>query len=118
MPEDEDVRGYLEAVSRFPLLSKEEEDELRGGLRSGDVGESEAAKKRLIESQLRLVVTISRRYEGSGIRKGCCGRSEPVTIQCSVERAWVRSARMSDIIWSVTFLRARGEVVTPSVEMG
>jgi len=67
VPEDEDVRGYLEAVSRFPLLSKEEEDELRGGLRSGDVRESEAAKKRLIESQLRLVVSIARRYEGSGV---------------------------------------------------
>jgi DNA-directed RNA polymerase sigma subunit (sigma70/sigma32) len=66
--DEDDLRTYLGAVARIPVLSKEEEDELWSELRSEDQSASEAAKKRLIESQLRLVVSISRRYEGSGLR--------------------------------------------------
>jgi RNA polymerase primary sigma factor len=66
--DEDDLRKYLGAVSRIPVLSKEEEDELWTALRSSDQSASEVAKKRLIESQLRLVVSISRRYEGSGLR--------------------------------------------------
>ena len=68
MSDEDDLRTCLEAVARIPLVSKEEEDELWTALHSSDQSASEVAKQRLIESQLRLVVRISRRYEGSGLR--------------------------------------------------
>ena len=67
MSEEDNLRRYLEAVARIPLLSKEEEGELWNAFRSGDQRASNAAKKRLIESQLRLVVSIARRCRGRGL---------------------------------------------------
>ena len=68
MSDEDDLRTYLEAVARVPPLSKDEEDELWTALHSDDQPASEAAKKRLIESQLRLVLSISRGYKGLGFR--------------------------------------------------
>lgn len=56
-------RRYLAELSRFPLLSAEEETELSRAAKSGDA----EARKRLILGNLRLVVTIARRYTASGI---------------------------------------------------
>ena len=68
MSDEDDLRTYLEAVARVPPLSKDEEDELWTALHSDDQPASETAKKRLIESQLRLVLSISRGYKGPGFR--------------------------------------------------
>ena len=54
---------YLREISRIPLLTREEEAELARRTRAGD----EAAKARLIESNLRLVVQIARRYLNRGL---------------------------------------------------
>jgi len=54
---------YLNAISLMPLLSKEEEVYLALAFRKGD----EQARKRLIESNLRLVVKIARRYQYKGM---------------------------------------------------
>jgi RNA polymerase nonessential primary-like sigma factor len=54
---------YLRDISRIPLLSREEEGELAGRVRQGD----EAAKARMVESNLRLVVQIARRYRNRGL---------------------------------------------------
>jgi RNA polymerase sigma factor (sigma-70 family) len=54
---------YLHEISRIPLLSREEEVALARRVRAGD----EAAKQRLIESNLRLVVQIARRYPNRGL---------------------------------------------------
>ena len=54
---------YLREISRIPLLTREEEAELARRTRAGN----EAAKARLIESNLRLVVQIARRYLNRGL---------------------------------------------------
>ena len=59
---DDPVKVYLKEIGRVPLLSPEEEIELAIRINSGD----EAAKKRLSESNLRLVVSIAKRYVGRG----------------------------------------------------
>jgi RNA polymerase primary sigma factor len=54
---------YLKEISRIKLLTREEEAELARRARAGD----EAAKSRLIEANLRLVVQIARRYLNRGL---------------------------------------------------
>ena len=60
---DDPVRMYLKEIGKVPLLSAEEEIELAKRMESGD----EAAKKRLCEANLRLVVSIAKRYVGRGM---------------------------------------------------
>lgn len=58
------VRMYLKEIGRVPLLSAEEEVELSKRIEQGD----EEAKRRLAEANLRLVVSIARRYAGRGMQ--------------------------------------------------
>ena len=60
---DDPVRMYLKEIGKVPLLSAEEEIELAKRMEQGDV----AAKKRLSEAKLRLVVSIAKRYVGRGM---------------------------------------------------
>ncbi|WP_322922247.1 RNA polymerase sigma factor RpoD [Paenibacillus campi] len=60
---DDPVRMYLKEIGRVPLLSAEEEVELAKKIEKGD----KAAKRRLAEANLRLVVSIARRYNGRGL---------------------------------------------------
>ena len=60
---DDPVRMYLKEIGRVPLLSAEEEVELAKKMEEGD----EYAKKRLVEANLRLVVSIAKRYVGRGM---------------------------------------------------
>ncbi|QZA32226.1 RNA polymerase sigma factor RpoD [Hydrogenibacillus sp. N12] len=57
------VRMYLKEIGRVPLLTAEEEIELAKRIEQGD----EEAKKRLTEANLRLVVSIAKRYVGRGM---------------------------------------------------
>ena len=57
------VRMYLKEIGKVPLLSAEEEIELAKKMEQGD----ENAKKRLAEANLRLVVSIAKRYVGRGM---------------------------------------------------
>jgi RNA polymerase sigma factor (sigma-70 family) len=59
----ENLRVYLKEIGRIPLLTREQEGELAGRIRAGDA----AAKARLTESNLRLVVQIARRYLNRGL---------------------------------------------------
>ncbi|MDN5293172.1 MAG: polymerase primary sigma factor [Eubacteriales bacterium] len=67
MPEgigiDDPVRMYLKEIGRIPLLTPEEEIELAKRMEQGD----EEAKRRLVEANLRLVVSIAKRYVGRGL---------------------------------------------------
>ena len=59
----EGLSAYLKAISRIPLLCKEEENNLARRVRRGDT----AAKERMVLANLRLVISIARRYQGMGI---------------------------------------------------
>ena len=60
---EDPVRMYLKEIGKVSLLSAEEEIELAQRMEEGD----EAAKKRLAEANLRLVVSIAKRYVGRGM---------------------------------------------------
>ncbi|HHW12450.1 MAG TPA: RNA polymerase sigma factor RpoD [Firmicutes bacterium] len=60
---DDPVRMYLKEIGRVPLLSPEDELELARRAQAGD----ENAKRRLAEANLRLVVSIAKRYVGRGM---------------------------------------------------
>ncbi len=61
---DDPVKMYLKEIGRVPLLTSEEEIELAIRIRNDD----EQAKKRLSEANLRLVVSIAKRYVGRGMQ--------------------------------------------------
>ncbi len=60
---DDPVRMYLKEIGKVPLLSADEEIELAKKMEQGD----EEAKKKLCEANLRLVVSIAKRYVGRGM---------------------------------------------------
>lgn len=60
---DDHVKMYLKEIGKVPLLSTEEETELAQRMADGD----EEAKKKLAEANLRLVVSIAKRYVGRGM---------------------------------------------------
>mgnify|MGYP000021332268 CR=1 FL=1 len=60
---EDPVRMYLKEIGKVPLLSADEEVELAKRMAEGD----EDAKKRLAEANLRLVVSIAKRYVGRGM---------------------------------------------------
>ena len=61
---DDPIRMYLKEIGKVPLLSTEEEIELAKRIELGD----EEAKRTLAESNLRLVVSIAKRYMGRGMQ--------------------------------------------------
>ena len=61
---DDPVKVYLKEIGRVPLLSQDEEIELAIRINEGDV----QAKQRLSEANLRLVVSIAKRYLGRGMQ--------------------------------------------------
>ena len=61
---DDPVRMYLKEIGKVPLLTAEQEQDLAQRMLEGD----EAAKSQLIEANLRLVVSIAKRYLGRGMQ--------------------------------------------------
>ena len=61
---EDPVRMYLKEIGKIPLLSSDEEIELAKRIELGD----EEAKKKLAEANLRLVVSIAKRYVGRGMQ--------------------------------------------------
>ena len=60
---DDPVKTYLKEIGRVPLLSAEEEAALAHAAQAGD----EDARRRLSEANLRLVVSVAKRYAGRGL---------------------------------------------------
>lgn len=58
------VRMYLKEIGKIPLLSSEDEFKLAEQIAAGD----EAAKKRMVEANLRLVVSVAKHYLGRGMQ--------------------------------------------------
>ena len=63
LPVEDPVRMYLKEIGQIPLLDMDTETELARKMYEGD----EDAKNRLVESNLRLVVSIAKRYMGKGM---------------------------------------------------
>lgn len=60
---DDPVRMYLKEIGKVPLLTADEEIEIAKRMEEGDM----AARKKLVEANLRLVVSIAKRYVGRGM---------------------------------------------------
>ena len=65
---DDPVRLYLKEIGKYPLLTTEEEITLAKQIAEGTPEEQAAAKKKLSEANLRLVVSIAKRYVGRGMQ--------------------------------------------------
>jgi RNA polymerase primary sigma factor len=63
LPGEDSVQIYLRAIGRIKLLSAKEEIELARRIGRGD----KVAKKRLIQANLRLVVSVAKKYQGRGL---------------------------------------------------
>lgn len=81
---EDPVRMYLKEIGKVPLLSAEEEITLAKRMENGD----ESAKKRLAEANLRLVVSIAKRYVGRGM----------LFLDLIQEEIWVLSKRWKNLI--------------------
>ena len=64
---DEVLQMYLKDVSRIKLLNREDEIEVGRKIKEGTKKEAIIAKKKLIQANLRLVISIAKRYTGQGI---------------------------------------------------
>lgn len=64
---DDPVRMYLKEIGRVPLLTAEQERELAMKMESSDKEKATEAQKELAEANLRLVVSIAKRYVGRGM---------------------------------------------------
>src|SRR5437868_2443863 len=60
---DSGLNRYLQEIGRIPLLTQEQEVELAGKIKKGDA----SARERMINANLRLVVTIAREYANLGV---------------------------------------------------
>jgi RNA polymerase primary sigma factor len=68
MGEGEDIRRYLRSLGAEPLLTRYQEIALAQTIEdSSDEGAAKDARQRLIRSNLRLVVSIARKYQGKGL---------------------------------------------------
>ena len=75
-------RLYLDQIGRHPLLTREDEVELAQAIEAGD----DAARRTMIESNLRLVVTIARRFSSTGLPIGDLVQEGNLGLMRAVEK--------------------------------
>ncbi len=86
------IEMYLSEIRQIPLLTREQEVELAKQVAAG----SEAAKKRMVESNLRLVVMLARRYQNRGLPLGDLIAEGNIGLIRAVEKfRWDRGTRFS-----------------------
>ena len=64
---DEVLQMYLKDVSKIKLLKKREEVEVGKAIKEGNEKEAKIARKKLIQANLRLVISIAKKYTGQGV---------------------------------------------------
>jgi RNA polymerase primary sigma factor len=103
------VRMYLDEIGRVPLLTPAEEVELAKRVERGDV----EAKRRLVEANLRLVVSLARRYAGSDVPLSDLIQEGNLGLMQAVDRFdWRRGFRFATYAtWWIrqALMRARGD---------
>jgi RNA polymerase sigma factor (sigma-70 family) len=86
------IETYLSEIRQIPLLTREQEVELAKQVAAGN----EAAKKRMVESNLRLVVMLARRYQNRGLPLGDLIAEGNIGLIRAVEKfRWDRGTRFS-----------------------
>ena len=65
--QDDILQMYLKDIGKTKLLKKDEELEIGKTIQEGDKNKSDIARKRLIQANLRLVVSIAKKYTGQGV---------------------------------------------------
>ncbi len=86
------IEMYLSEIRQIPLLTREQEVELAKQVAAG----SEAAKKRMVESNLRLVVMLARRYQNRGLPLADLIAEGNIGLIRAVEKfRWDRGTRFS-----------------------
>ena len=91
-PSEDSLRRYLSEIGRYPLLTRAEEVQLAKRVEAGDP----AARSRLIESNLRLVVTIAKTYRSSSLDLLDLVQEGTVGLMKAVDRYdWRRGTKFS-----------------------
>jgi RNA polymerase primary sigma factor len=86
------LQSYLQQIGRYPLLSRAEEVQLAKRIEAGDEG----ARRRMIESNLRLVFTIARDFQGRGVDLLDLVQEGTLGLMKAVERYdWRREVKFS-----------------------
>jgi RNA polymerase primary sigma factor len=99
-------RVYLDDIGRHPLLTKEDEIELSQAIEAGD----DAARRKMIESNLRLVVSIARRFSATGLPLGDLVQEGNLGLLRAVEKFdWRKGFKFSTYAtWWIRQAIARG----------
>ena len=86
------LQAYLQEIGRYPLLTRAEEVQLAKRIEAGD----DCARRRMTESNLRLVVTIARSYQGRGVDLLDLIQEGTVGLMRAVDRYdWRREVKFS-----------------------
>ncbi len=97
-PTTDSLQLLFNQAARYPLLTKEEEVELAKAIERGDL----AAKERLINSNLRLVIKFARRYQGHGLELGDLVQEAMIGLIRAAEKFdWRRGYKFSTyaVLW-------------------
>jgi RNA polymerase primary sigma factor len=96
----EGLRAYLREIAQHPLLTPKEEIELSRQMLEGGCAEREQARQRLIESNLRLVVSIARRYRGHGLSLADLIQEGNIGLQTGIDKFdWRKGFRLSTYVY-------------------
>jgi RNA polymerase primary sigma factor len=128
---DPSIKNYLKDISRIPLLTREQEVELLEQLQNEtDTEKQQTIKRKLIESNLRLVVWVARRYRNCGlslldlIQEGNAGLLKAIdrfdlgrnVKLCTYATQWIRQAITRAIDNHSRTIRIPAHVKTDDIE--
>lgn len=92
MSDNDVVQQYLIEIGRYPRLSKEEEKELAQNIEKG----CEISRRRLVESNLRLVVSVAKKFQGHGLSLEDLIQEGNIGLMNAVDKFdWRRDVRFS-----------------------
>jgi RNA polymerase primary sigma factor len=96
----EELSDYFREIAQHPLLTPQEEFELTRQMREGGCAERAQARQRLIESNLRLVVSVARRYRGQGLSLADLIQEGNIGLQTGIDKFdWRKGFRLSTYVY-------------------